>query len=165
MPENYALKWKQRSNFKQISLDDFVRKYPSLPTTIFTQKIDGILGAFVYEKGEESYFTTVNNIVIKNLPVIYEYESILKDSDYKEVVLVGELVAVKAGQILPFPQTSSIIKTSYRDDNKPFVQHYVYDVFSLDKRQIENYQEAFLFLVKNFTRKNIIIIHMHKAAA
>ncbi len=162
---NYALNWKKAVNFKQIELDEFIKKFPKLPTSIFLQKIDGILGAFVYEKGKESYFSTVNNIVIKDLPVIYEYESVLKDADIKEAVLIGELVAVKAGHILPFPQTASVVKTSYREDNKSLIQHYVYDVWSLGERKITNFHEAFLFLAKNFTRKNSIRVHMPRAAA
>jgi len=43
---NYTKKWKKRVNFKQISYNDFVSL--DVENAIFSRKVDGMLGAFVY---------------------------------------------------------------------------------------------------------------------
>jgi len=160
--ENYALAWKKQMNFKQSAYDEFVEAFQKIPPSFFSQKVDGILGALVWKRGSLPYFVTVNNIKVTDLPVLYEYDKILRSiPNLDSAVVVGELVAMKAGTILPFPQTSSVVRTAYREENKPYIYHWLFDVYSLNGKRIKNYEEAVTF-INNYFRKSSLKIRIPK---
>jgi len=152
---NYTEKWKQRVNFKQISYNDFVSL--DVKNAIFSRKVDGMLGAFVYQHGKESFFQTTKGRTITDLPAITEYEVMLRRLKIKSAVIIGELVAQRADQILPFNLTQSIVKKSYKPEYKDLVHHYAVDVYSIDGREY-NYDQALRFLFKNIGRG---FLHVH----
>jgi len=147
---NFAADWKKSVNFKQVEYNDFISKFEKVPDSYFLEKIDGVLGAFTYAGGFAA-FTTVNDIKITGLPVVDEYRTILERyNDFKHIVLIGELVAVKNNIILPFPELISVVKTSRLDRNKSLIHHYIYDVFSIDGKRSTSYRESMKFILENF---------------
>jgi len=55
---------------------------------------------------------------------------------------MGEVVAVKAGKILPFNKTESIVKTSYKPQNAPLVNHYAFDVIMINDKKVKSFTTA-----------------------
>ena len=139
---NFALEWKKQTNFKQLEYNEFISKFQKVPDSYYVEKIDGMLGALVYAKGY-AYFVTINDIKIVDLPVLDEYvECLSRNHAIKEAVLIGELVGVRNNTILPFPDLMSVVKTSRLPENKPLVQHYIYDVWSINSKRFTSYKES-----------------------
>ncbi|MHA1231966.1 MAG: ATP-dependent DNA ligase [Candidatus Helarchaeota archaeon] len=134
--KNYAKIWKKETNFKEISYNDFISKYHDISNAYFIQKVDGILGAFIFDPKESSMYT-VNKIEIKNIPVINELHNKLKSKGINSAIILGDLVAVKNNKILMFNDTVSIVKTSYKDENKAkLVQYFIYDILYLNDKRV-----------------------------
>lgn len=154
---NYAKEWKQKINLQQISYNDFVSF--DIENTIFSAKVDGMLGAFVYHQGDRSFFQTTTNKQIFDLPVIDEYEIMLNKINVKSAVIIGELVAQAKGAIFPFNETQSIVKTSYKLENKDLVHHYPVDIISVDNQKY-SYNQALSFLFKHIGTVGLPHIHL-----
>lgn len=148
--KNYALEWKKNVNLRDLSYEDFVSIFHNISNVFFLEKIDGMLGALIYREGKRPFFQLSSGRIISGLPVLYEYETYLKNLKVKEAVLVGELVAQKFATVLPFNQTSSIVRTAYRiPAYRDLVHHYLVDVYSLNKKKL-GFNQAFKFISKNF---------------
>lgn len=156
---NFAAEWKKLSNFKQIEYNKFITKFEKVSDSYFLEKIDGILGGFTYANGFGT-FATINDIKITNIPLIDEYKSILERAALSNVILIGELVAVRNNVILPFPDLMSVVKTSRHEANKPLIHHYIYDVFSINGNRSSSYKEAMQFILQNF--QGAVRIHIPK---
>lgn len=157
---NFAAEWKRSVNLKQIEYNDFISKFGNVSDSYFLEKIDGILGALTYVNGFAS-LATVNDIKISNIPLIGEYISILQRSaDLNNVILIGELVAVKGNTILSFPELVSVVKTSRLDVNKPLIHHYIYDIFSTDGKRSFSYKDSMQFILQHF--QGAVRIHIPK---
>lgn len=145
--QNYAIIWKKKVNFKQVPYDNFISEYIKISNAYFLEKIDGFLSPFIYKPGN-SFFQSTTGKEIRELPVINEYEAILKKTGIKDAILIGELVAQKR-IILPFNITQSVVKKHYVESNKPLIHHYVYDVLELDGRTV-NFSQAISFIHQTF---------------
>jgi len=157
---NFAAEWKKYVNFKQLEYNEFISKFQKVPDSYFIEKIDGMLGALIFVKGY-TYFVTINNIKIIDLPVLEEYSDILsRNRTIKEIVLIGELVAVRNNLILPFPDLMSVVKMSRLVENKPLVQHYIYDIFSINSKRFTSYKESIEEITSHF--RNTKRIHIPK---
>jgi len=154
---NYAKEWKRHVAFRQVSYNDFVSI--DVGTAIFSAKVDGMLGAFVYRKGSRNFFQTTEAKQIFDLPVINEYEIMLNKINISSAVIIGELVAQAKGVIFPFNETQSIVKTSYRLENKDLVHHYAVDVFSINGRRY-TYEQALSFLFRNIGKVGLPHVHI-----
>jgi len=147
--KNSALEWKRLTNLRQIDYNNFVSKFANTTDSYFLEKIDGVLAAFTYFNDFGS-FMTINDVKIAGLPVIDEYINILRRGNFRHVVVIGELVAVKNNSILPFGDLLSVIKMSRLESNKPLIYHYVYDIFSIDGKKATSYKESMNFILQNF---------------
>lgn len=157
---NYANEWKKQINFQLIKYDDFVAKYHKLTNTYFLQKIDGQLGALVFERGREPFFQSTTGAIIRDLPVIEEYKEMV-EGDISISVLIGELVGMKGNKILPFNQTESIVKRNYIEVNKSLIHHYLYDVLYFENDKIKSFPEAYKIIQKYWSYiRNSTYIHI-----
>ncbi len=166
--KNYALDWKHYVNFKEISYNDFLLKFHDLKNSkyiYYMEKIDGMLGALVYIRNNDIFFQTTTGAKIKDdLPVLNEYKYFLsKNKDIKEAIFLGELVAVKHNTILPFNQSQSIIKTSYIQENKPLIHHYLYDVWSINGKRF-SFPESIDFIKRTIDERQLLYIHIPKTS-
>jgi len=161
---NYALDWKKFVNLRELPYDVFVSKFMKAPSFYSIEKVDGQLGALVYREGKPSFFQSTGGGIVKEIPVIYEYETILKKIGVKQAILMGDLVAMKFGTVLPFNQTESIVKRFHVVENKPLIHHFLFDVYSFDKKRVKDYREALSILGKYFDRKKLVNIHIPKIA-
>lgn len=162
--KNYALEWKKNVNLRNLSYEDFVSKFHNISNIFYLEKIDGMLGALIYREGRKPFFQLSSGRVISDLPVLYEYGIYLKKLKIKEAILIGELVAQKFATVLPFNQTSSIVRTAYkRPEYKDLVHHYLVDVYSLNKKKLA-FKQTFNFISKNFGKIGFPHIHTPKIA-
>ena len=159
--KNYADLWKKHVNFKEVSYDDFVTKYYGMSNTYLIEKIDGMLGALICQEGKTPVFQFSGGGVMSDAPVLYEQASWLKKLGIKDIILIGELVAQKFRTILPFNQTSSIVKTAYLPQHQDLVHHYVYDVYSIGNKRL-NFKEAITFIAKNYGKIGLPHVHVPK---
>lgn len=155
--KNYAKEWKKEIRLKQISYNDFV----TMKTTsgIFTPKIDGLLGAFIYQKGAESRLQTSGGHDITQVSVINEYDVLFRDLGVKQAIIIGELAATKAGRVLPFNVSQSVVRTWYNQATQDLIFHYPVDVYMLDNKKV-NYREALSFLSKHIGKRGLPHIRM-----
>jgi ATP-dependent DNA ligase len=130
---NFALKWKEECNFKQISYNDFV----TIPddNAIFMAKVDGMLGALIFDK-DNFFFQTTTGKSINDIPALYEYSVLFKKYGITQAIIPGELVAQRGGTILPFNDTQSIVKKFYVPANKDLIYHYPVDIVSLNNSDL-----------------------------
>lgn len=157
--KNYALEWKKFVNLKELSYDNFIKDFESISSAFYLEKIDGMLGMVIYEKGKDIYFQTTTGAIIKDLPVLKEYLQILnKNEKIKSIILAGELIAIKNNKMLEWGNSQSIIKTSYLESNKKYIHHYVYDIFLLNNNKLQ-YNDAIKELNKIFNFKITSYIH------
>ena len=143
---NYATQWKKNIKLRAFTFDDFVAAFPNIPSSYFLAKIDGQLAPLVYEEGRESVFQTTSDHIVKELPVIEEYESLINRLGFKQAILVGELVAKKGNRILPFNIQQSMIKKSYLPGNKPNIYHYLFDVYYVNDKEIRSFSASYKLL-------------------
>lgn len=144
---NYALEWKKNSKFRQVPYEDFVVDFRGVTDGVYFEKVDGMLGGFVYD-GKDAFFQTTTGKEMRDLPVISEYLAMFKKFKVKSAMVMGELVAKKNNTILPFNETQSIVKTSYKESNKPLVHHYPFDIVEWNGQK-PNFKQATAFLSKN----------------
>ena len=130
---NYANDWKRYVSFKEMKYDDFISLIAQRITDAeCLQKVDGALGALIYERGSRCTFQTTGNQYIENLPVLEEYKKILDNiKGINQIVLMGEMVAMKGKDILPFNQSISVIKTPTKGNNANLIHHYLYMCFNM----------------------------------
>ena len=126
--------WKKDMNLKSISKEDFpsswIKKY------WFLEKIDGELNCLIYERNKDTVFLTRSDMMRMDLLVLEEYKNILDNSDITSIVIMGEGTAIKNGQILPFNNIQSILKTAYKNsENNNMYHHHPYDIFSINNRK------------------------------
>lgn len=159
---NYSLDWKSYVNFKELKFDEFITISDIISSGFCSQKVDGILGALVYKRGQSTYFQTTGNQFITNIPVISEYERYLNSlKNIDSIVIIGDLVAKKGKTIFPFNQTVSIVKTPNKGNNKNLICHYLYDIFYINEVKT-NYKQAIDFISKiNFNSFNFIFAPIH----
>ena len=150
---NYAYEWKKNTKLIQYSYDDFVTDFPSQSNTIYIQKVDGMLGMFIYD-GRSGFFQTSGGNIINEIPLVDEYMKVLKDLGIKEAKIAGELVAKKNNEILPFNETMSIVKTYHKPQNKDLIYHYPLDVYSLDNKNF-NFRQILPLIKNRFKSKHI----------
>ena len=156
---NYSFEWKKDLKLRQISYNDFVSL--KFSNGIFSVKVDGLLGAFIFKKGEKSRFQTSGGNYITSIPAITEYEVLLRNLGVREAIILGDLAATKSGQILPFNYSQSIVKTFYNQENQDLIFHYPADIYSLNGKRI-SYKEALLFLNRNIGKRGLPHIRMAK---
>jgi len=144
---NYALEWKKNSKFRQVPYEDFVVDFRGVKDGIFFEKVDGMLGGLIYD-GKDAFFQTTTGKEMRDLPAISEYLAVFKKFKVKSAKIMGELVAKKNNTILPFNNTQSIVKTSYKESNKPLVHHYPFDIVEWNGQK-PNFKQATMFLTKN----------------
>lgn len=152
--ENYAQEWKKYVNFTAVSYNDFVsEKGEKILPAYLIEKIDGMLGALVWEKEKDSFFLTSHSGIVKDLTVHSEYNAVLEKTGLKQAVLIGEIVVQKGGKILPFNVITSVVKTAYKKpENDPLIHHYLFDVFYLNNNRVTGYRQALSFLSRYFTK-------------
>lgn len=155
--KNYAKDWKKEVRLKQISYNDFV----SMKTTsgIFTPKIDGLLGAYIYQKGAESRLQTSGGHDITQVSLIKEYDLLFRDLGINQAIIMGELAATKAGRVLPFNVSQSVVKTWYNQATQDLIFHYPIDIYMLDNKKV-GYREALSFLSKHIGKRGLPHIRM-----
>ena len=153
--KNYALDWKVKSKFSQVPYEDFIIDHRGVRGE-FIEKVDGMLGALVYD-GKDAFFQTTTGKEMRDLPVISEYMGIFRKFKVKNAIVLGELVAKKNGTILPFNATQSVVKTSYKENNKALVYHYPFDIIEWNGQKV-NFKQASDFIKKNFTGLDYISI-------
>jgi len=158
MAINYAAVWKNQLRLKELSYEDFVTEYHNISGAYYLAKMDGQLGAMIF-RNEDARILSVNNIEIKNVPVLDEYRSVLLRNNIKSAIIMGEVVAVKAGKILPFNRTESIVKTSYKPQNAPLVHHYAFDVIMINDKKVRSFPTA-IGLIERFFRGRQGRIHV-----
>lgn len=157
--KNYALEWKKYVNFKELSYDNFISQNINISNAFYLEKIDSMLGMLIYEKGKLPYFQTTTGAIISDLPCLDEYYKILnKEKDINFLVLAGEISVIKNGKLLEWGPSQSIIKTSYIEDNKNLIHHYVYDIFLENNKKIP-YNEVVNKLHKIFNFNKTDYIH------
>lgn len=156
---NYSIDWKKYVSFKEMKYDDFISLIAQRITDAeCLQKVDGALGAMIYERGSKCKFQTTGNQFLENLPVLEEYQNILDNiKSINSVVLMGEMVAKRSGSILPFNQTISIVKTPTKGNNATLIHHYLYDLFYINGHKITDYKTALKFIDDNFNIKTKFI--------
>lgn len=158
---NYAESWKKYVNFHQYSYKDFISEFSNISNTYFIEKFDGMLGALIFDHKQEPFFqTTFEGRIEGDIPVLYEYKILLKSLGIKNAVIIGELIAIKNGKILPFNEIVSVVKMNREPQNKPLIYHAIYDIWEIDKKNYKgNFNESVKFLnsLKFRKRKNIII--------
>lgn len=152
---NYATQWKKNIKLRAFTFSNFVSAFPTIPPSYFLAKIDGQLSPLVYEEGRESIFQTTSDHIVKDLPVIEEYESLINRLGFKQTILVGELVAKRGDKILPFNIQQSMIKKSYLPGNKPNLYHYLFDVYYVNDKEIKSFSTSYKLLqgIKPLLRK------------
>jgi ATP-dependent DNA ligase len=157
--KNYAAIWKKESDFIQMPYEDFVTEFPNPPNLFMLEKLDGMLGAFIYNEGKKSFFQTTRGHEIYDVPVINEYEILLRQRGVRNAIITGELVAKVRGKILPFNETMSIVKTSYRPQNKDLIHHYPFDIYEIDDTK-PNFQKAIQLLSRFVKKSGLPHIHL-----
>jgi len=150
---NYAYEWKKKTKLIQYSYDDFVTDFPSESNVIYMEKVDGMLGMFIYD-GNSGFFQTSWGGIINEIPLVDEYMKILQDLGIKEAKIPGELVAKKNKEILPFNETMSIVKTYHKPENKDLIYHYPLDVYSIDNKSL-NFRQILPLIKNRFKSKHI----------
>lgn len=150
---NYSEVWKKSLRLKQVPYDEFV----SIPFTkgTFLQKLDGMLGTFIYNKNGQSFFQTSGGNSIYDIPVIDEYINILNKLGIEEIKIPGELIAKVNGKILPFNEIVSVVKRFKEPQNKNLIYHYPVDIFSLNNKDI-NFDIALKFIKTHFGKAKFI---------
>ena len=161
---NYALDWKKSVKLRDLPYGVFISKFMKAPSFYSIEKVDGQLGALVYREGKSSFFQSTGGGIVSDIPAIYEYETILKRAGIKQAILIGDLVAMKFGTVLPFNQTESIVKRFHVTENKPLIHHFLFDVYSFDRKRIKDYRQALSILGKYFDRKKLVNINIPKIA-
>jgi ATP-dependent DNA ligase len=161
---NYALEWKKFVNFKELKFENFIAEFHS-SHAFYLEKLDGMLGALVFNKGNDPYFQTTTGKEIKDLPLLEEYKSVLNSLGIKSCVLIGELVGVRNGKELRFNESMSIIKTSRLEKNKTLIHHFLYDVFYLDGSKNVDFSNSIKFLKNNFWNKKFNYIQFPKMSS
>jgi len=159
--ENYSALWKKKASFKTISFNEVDSVFKGKNNLIMMEKIDGILGALIYEENKDPIFQTTTGNIIKDPVVLYEYKLLLSQLKVKNIILMGELAAVKNDTILPFNSSASIVKTSYRPENASIIHHYVFDVLSYNDKHLSP-SESLKFILSNFDRRKLIRINVPK---
>jgi ATP-dependent DNA ligase len=152
---NFSTTWKKRVNLKEISYDDFVTQ--PISKAFFLEKVDGILGVLVYKENEYIFFQSTTAKEIIDLPVLEEYEKIFKKKGIYEAKIVGELVAKKGTNVLPFNTTQSVVKRFSEIANKKLIFHYPYDIISLNNSN-PTFKEAIKTISTLFKRRKYITI-------
>lgn len=149
---NPARYWKDQVIFKQVDLSDLPLEIR--PKCFYLEKIDGELNAVQFN-GKKSKLITVEGTTKEDLPLLNEYTSRLSNV-YRNCELVGEVVAVKNGKILPFNKSMSIIKTAYRiPEYRELVHQFVFDIVSINGKTLNvrnqtNYRQVYNILSKLF---------------
>jgi len=159
---NIASEWKKITNFKELPYEEFIRVFSNIHDSYYEEKIDGMLGAMVYDEEIKPYFITTTGIKIDNLPVLDEYENILNLLGIKSCVLIGELVGISNGKVLRFNESMSVIKTSRLEKNKKLIHHFLYDVFYLNGKRNTYFSFSYKFFKENFWNKKFDFIHFPK---
>lgn len=149
---NIAMQWKKDLKLRQIPYDEFVSI--NFNKGIFLEKLDGMLGVYIYNK-RESFFQTTTGKKIYDIPVVNEYENILRSLNIEEAKIPGELIAIKNGKLLSFNDTQSIVKRFHEPKNKDLIFHYPVDIISINKASFD-FKKVLSFLRKNFSRKRYI---------
>lgn len=152
---NYSDQWKKDAKFRQVSYDEFVTIPFSKGT--FMQKVDGMLGTFVFSQNNKSFFQTTTGKEIADIPVIIEYEKLLTKMGVSEAKIPGELTAEKNGKILPLNEIQSIVKRSREEQNKDLIHHYPVDVISLNNSKV-SFSQALRFISKSFKSQKHITL-------
>lgn len=145
---NYAMTWKKKSNFHQVSYEEFVTMHPTLKGGVFMEKVDGMLGVLIYGK-DGIFFQTTTGAMITDIPALFEYKTFFEKMKIKEAIIPGELVAKRSGTILPFNETQSIVKRFHVEANKDLIYHYPLDVVSINGKNI-NFRQAVSFIIRSF---------------
>jgi len=154
--QNYAKEWKKKSNFRQISYNDFV----TIPDDngIYIAKVDGMLGLLVFENNKILFQTTTGHS-IENIPAADDYKALFNKLKIKQAMIAGELVAQRSGAILSFNDTQSIVKTSYKPENGNLVFHYPVDVIEINKKKL-SFIQALQFLDKHIGKIGLPHVQM-----
>ena len=106
-----------------------------------------MLGGLIYD-GKEAFFQTTTGKELRDLPAISEYLGMFKKFKIRSAKIMGELVAKKNRTILPFNITQSIVKTSYKENYKPLIYHYPFDIVEWNGQK-PNFKQSLTFLTKN----------------
>lgn len=156
---NYTAEWRDLVKFKEIKYDEFVTTFESTKA-IFSRKVDGMLGAFIYNNELQAFQTTTGQL-LQNIPVIGEYTSIIKNSNQNinNSVFMGELVCQVNNIIMPFNKTVSVVKTPNVDEHDLLIHHYIYDVLYYNGHKIKSYKEALRLLSQLFDVRKTQRIH------
>ena len=138
---NYTTEWRDLIKLKDLKYDEFITKF-NAKKAIFSRKVDGMLGAFVFSDKFTGFQTSKGTV--ENIPVIGEYTSIMKNSgqELKNSVFMGELVCQVNNLIMPFNRTVSVVKTPNLNDHSLLIHHYIYDILYYRGTKITNYKEA-----------------------
>jgi len=125
------------------------------------EKIDGNLGSLIYKKGHDPFFQTSTGNLITNLPVLEEYKKILDSiKGINSIIIVGDLVGMKKGIILPFEETQSIVRTPNRESSKPYIHHYIYDVHRFQGNR-PDFKTSLALINKIFNNNKYIHVAKH----
>lgn len=94
---NYCNEWKRYVSFKEIKYEDFISTIaPIITDAECLQKVDGILGALIYERDNFCKLQTTSGQYIEDIPIVNEYKNILDNiKGINQIVLMGELVGKK----------------------------------------------------------------------
>lgn len=158
---NYPIEWKKYVNFQEIKYDAFISNISdNISSAVVSQKVDGILGALIYERDNRCIFQTTGNQFIKDIPVLDEYKNFLdKKNNINQIVIMGDLVGQLNGNIIKFNDSLSIVKTPKKGENANKIHHYIYDIFSINN-EIVDYNSSLKFInsnIKDFDRIHIPI--------
>ncbi|MFW6002459.1 MAG: RNA ligase family protein [archaeon] len=151
----YPKLWKETLKLKSISYNEFLTKYPKVQTW-FQEKIDGEVNALIYHKDHDIYLQSTTGKEKRDLPVVYQCKEILDNLNVKHVILIGELVAIKNNEILPFNQSESIVKRHYLPSNKDLIHLFLIDVFKYGNKSLD-FQSSVNFFKNNFKGTHIHI--------
>lgn len=161
--KNYAAIWKKEANFLQFPYEEFVTEFPNANSLLMMEKVDGMLGALVYQKGKKTFVQTTRAHEIVEVPAINEIEIMLEKNNIDKAIIVGELVAKVRGVILPFNETMSVVKTFHRPQNKDLIHYYPFDIYDLSGRK-PTLKMALQFLARNIKKSGLPHVHLPEMA-
>ena len=124
--------WTKKLNLQSVNKGDFPKD--QLSKYYLSEKIDGELNAVLYKRDKYCYLVTRNGKIREDLYMLDEYRRILDaEESIDEIIIMGEGAATRDGNILPFNESESILKTAYRNkSNDKLYHHYPFDIFSMN---------------------------------
>lgn len=158
--QNYAKQWKKDKKFIQVPYHNFVT-FPD-DNAIYMAKVDGMLGALIFDK-DNFFFQTTTGKQIIDIPALYEYSVLFKKYSIEKAIIMGELVAQRGGMILPFNEIQSIVKKFYIPANKDLIYHYPVDIISINNKDI-SFTKALSFLSRTIGKTGLPHVKLPKYA-